>query len=166
MHCLKISRPLHCTYIDAGTVMIADPSIVICLRQWQRRVCTVYACLQQHDYASFFAGQLKERKTFRYPPFYRLIVLTLKHRDFTRLDTAARELSERLHKIFGARCSDVVVPSVSRVQNMHLRTLRLRIETSASFAQAKQLLMQQVAYVQTLPNCKGTIIQPDVDPMG
>ena len=126
----------------------------------------LYACLQQHDYASFFAGQLKERKTFRYPPFYRLIVLTLKHRDFTRLDTAARELSERLHKIFGARCSDVVVPSVSRVQNMHLRTLRLRIETSASFAQAKQLLMQQVAYVQTLPNCKGTIIQPDVDPMG
>lgn len=125
----------------------------------------LYAYLQQHDYASFFAEQLKERKTFRYPPFYRLIVLTLKHRDFTRLDTAARELSERLHKVFGTRCSDIIVPPVSRVQNMHLRTFRLRIEASASFAQAKQLLMQQVAYVQTLPNCKGTIIQPDVDPM-
>ena len=29
----------------------------------------------------------------------------------------------------------------------------------------KQLVMQHIAYVQTLPNCKGTIIQPDVDPM-
>lgn len=125
----------------------------------------IYAYLRKHDYAGFFAGQLKERRTFRYPPFYRLIVLNIKHRDYSRLDTAARELSERLQKAFGNRCSGVIVPPVSRVQNMHIRTIRLRIEANASFAQAKKIVMQSVAYVHSLPNCKGTIIQPDVDPM-
>ena len=89
----------------------------------------------------------------------------MKHRDYSRLDTAARELSERLQAVFGNRCSGVIVPPVARVQNLSLRVIRLRIESQASFAQAKQLVMQHIAYVQTLPNCKGTIIQPDVDPM-
>lgn len=125
----------------------------------------LYTYLQQHDFAGFYAAQLKERQAFRFPPFYRLIVLTIKHRDFTRLDTAARELSERLHAAFGSRCSGVIIPPVSRVQNMHLRTIRLRIEADASFARAKAIVMQHVAYVQSMPNCRGTIIQPDVDPM-
>ena len=125
----------------------------------------LYGYLQRHDYASFYAEQLRERKTFRFPPFYRLIVLTLKHRDYTRLDTAARELSERLRKVFGNRCSDVIIPPVARVQNQYIRTIRLRIESTASFTQAKSILMQHIRYVQTLPNCKGTVIQPDVDPM-
>lgn len=60
----------------------------------------------------------------------------------------------------------MIIPSVARVQNMHLRTIRLRVEANASFAQAKAIVMQQVRYVQSLPNCKGTIIQPDVDPVG
>ena len=125
----------------------------------------LYTYLQRHDYATLYASQIKERKMFRFPPYYRLILLTLKHRDLSRLDTASRELSERLQAAFGNRCSGVIVPPVSRVQNMHIRTIRLRIEAQASFAQAKQLLMQQVAYVRSLPTCKGTIIQPDVDPM-
>ena len=125
----------------------------------------LYTFLKKHDYAAFYAEQLNERKMFRYPPFYRQIVLTLKHRDYTRLDTAARELSERLQRVFGTRCSAVVVPPVARVQNMHIKTIRLRIENHASFAQAKKIVMQHIAHVLTLPNCKGTIIQPDVDPI-
>jgi primosomal protein N' (replication factor Y) len=125
----------------------------------------LYTLLQRHDYASFYAEQLRERHTFRFPPFYRLIVLTLKHRDYTRLDTAARELSERLRQIFGTRCSDVIIPPVARVQNMYIRSIRLRIEANASFSQAKTLVMQHIRYVLSLPNCKGTIIQPYVDPM-
>ena len=125
----------------------------------------LYTYLQNHDYSVFYSEQIKERRAFRFPPFYRLIILTLKHRDYSRLDTAARELNQRLQAVFGNRCSGVIVPSVSRVQNMHIRTIRLRIETAASFAQAKSLVMQHVQVVQSLPNCKGVIVQPDVDPM-
>lgn len=125
----------------------------------------LYTYLQQHDYRRFYAEQLSERRAFRFPPFYRLIVLTLKHRDYSRLDAASRELAERLHAAFGNRCSGVIVPPIARVQNMHIKTIRLRVEADASPTQAKRIVMQHVAYVQSLPNCKGTIIQPDVDPM-
>lgn len=125
----------------------------------------LYAFLREHNYAAFYKEQLKERKAFRFPPFYRLIVLTLKHRDYSRLDSASRELSQRLQTAFGNRCSGIIIPPVARVQNMHLRTIRLRIEANASFTQAKALVTQHIRYVQSLPNCKGTIIQPDVDPM-
>ena len=125
----------------------------------------LYTYLQKHDYAAFYKEQIAEREMFRFPPFYRLLVLTLKHRDYTRLDTAARELHERLSSAFGSRCSAVIVPPVARVQNMHIKTIRIRIEANASFAQAKRIVMHHIAGVQNLPKCKGTIIQPDVAPM-
>ena len=125
----------------------------------------LYTYLQKHDYAGFYAEQLKERKTFHFPPFFRLILLTLKHRDYSRLDSASRELQQRLQTAFGARCSAVIVPPISRVQNMYVKNIRLRIETNASFAQAKKIVMQSIAYVLALPGCKGTIILPDVDPV-
>ena len=125
----------------------------------------VYTYLQNHDYKGLYREQLSERKVFRFPPFYRLIVLNIKHREFSRLETASRMLQEQLSRIFGNRCSAVLMPPVARVQNMHLRQIRLRIETSASFSQAKAHIVRCIAAVQALPACKGTIIQPDVDPM-
>ena len=125
----------------------------------------LFGYLQNHDYAGLYREQLRERKMFRFPPFYRLIVITLKHRDYVRLDNASRELYGLLNPAFGTRCSAVIVPPISRVQNMYIKTIRLRIEANSSFAQAKRIVMQSIRYVQTLANCKGTIIQPDVDPM-
>lgn len=125
----------------------------------------VYTYLQNHDYKGLYREQISERKVFRFPPFYRLIVLNIKHREYSRLDTASRMLQEQLGRIFGNCCSAVLIPPVARVQNMHLRQIRLRIPVTASFSQAKARVVQTIAAVQALPACKGTIIQPDVDPL-
>lgn len=125
----------------------------------------VYTYLQNHDYKGLYREQLTERKIFRFPPFYRLVVLNIKHRDFSRLETASRMLQEQLTLIFGNRCSVVLVPPVARVQNMHMRQIRLRIETTALFGQAKMHILRVVNEVLVHPACKGTIVQPDVDPM-
>ena len=125
----------------------------------------VYTYLQNHDYKGLYREQLSERKVFRFPPFYRLVVLNIKHRDFSRLETASRMLQEQLSRIFGNRCSGVLIPPVARVQNMHMRQIRLRIETNASVSRAKAQIVSTMAYVLAQPACKGTIIQPDVDPM-
>lgn len=118
-----------------------------------------------HDYHSMFDTQTAERQMFHYPPFQRLITLTLRHRNLQRLETASATLQARLQQIFGERVSSVVIPSVARVQNQYIREIRLRIETTANIARAKSLLMEQIRYVQSLPNCKGTAILPDVDPV-
>ena len=121
--------------------------------------------VQRHDYEGLFQTQIAEREMFHYPPFYRMIVLVLKHHNLSRLECAARVLQERLRQIFGERVSAVVVPQVSRVRNEYIREIRLRVEAKANIRRAKQLLNEQITYVQSLPDCKGTTILADVDPL-
>ena len=121
--------------------------------------------VQRHDYAGLYETQIAERELFHYPPFYRMIVLVLKHHNLSRLECAARVLQERLQQVFGERVSAVVVPQVSRVRNEYIREIRLRVEATANIRRAKQLLREQINDVQALPDCKGTTILADVDPL-
>lgn len=123
----------------------------------------VFTHLQTHDYQKFYQQQLEERKLFYYPPYHRIILLTLRHRDMSRLEAASQMLQQRLQQSFGNRVSGIILPSIARTHNHHIRQIRLRIESSANVVHAKSLLKQHIAYVQQQTSCKGIIIIPDVD---
>ena len=125
----------------------------------------VFEFLKTHDYEGLYSQQIAERELFKYPPYQRLIMLTLRHRDLSRLEAAASLLQQRLQQSFGERVSGVIIPSVTKVSNQWVRQIRLRVETTANIAQAKALLKEHITFVQQQEKCKGTIILPDVDPM-
>ena len=125
----------------------------------------VFEFLKAHDYEGLYSQQIAERELFKYPPYQRLIMLTLRHRDLGRLDAAATLLQQRLQQSFGERVSGVIIPSVTKVSNQWVRQIRLRIETTANIARAKALVKEHITFVQQQEKCKGTIILPDVDPM-
>jgi primosomal protein N' (replication factor Y) len=125
----------------------------------------VFDYLKKHDYLSLYTQQVEERKMFHFPPFHRMIVLTLKHRDAGRLEAASELLQAHMQETFGKRVSGVIVPSISRQQNMYIRQIRLMIEVGANINKAKDLLREQIRMVQQQANCKGTTIFADVDPM-
>ena len=125
----------------------------------------LYQHLIHHDYQALYNEQIAERKAFGFPPYHRMIMLTLKHRDIGRLDAASSFLQQRLQQVFGTRVSGVIVPSVARTQNMYVRQIRLTIEATANISRAKEMLREQIYFVQQQNQCKGTIILPDVDPM-
>lgn len=125
----------------------------------------LFASLKKHDYKAMYAEQIRERKMFGYPPFHRIIAISMKHRDASRVETTARTLQERLKASFGSRCSDVVVPSVSRAHNAYIRNIILKIEAEAPYGKAKQILAQEMRYVQSLQTGKGVVMTADVDPM-
>ena len=125
----------------------------------------VFEFLKAHDYEGLYQQQIAERELFKYPPYQRLIMLTLRHRDLGRLEAAATLLQQRLQQSFGERVSGVIIPSVTKVSNQWVRQIRLRVETTANIAQAKALLKEHITFVQQHEKCKGTIILPDVDPM-
>ena len=125
----------------------------------------LYQHLILHDYQALYNEQIAERKAFGFPPYHRMIMLTLKHRDIGRLDAASSMLQQRLQQAFGTRVSGVIVPSVARTQNMYVRQIRLTIEATANISRAKEMLHEQICFVQQQNQCKGTIILPDVDPM-
>ena len=126
---------------------------------------SLYQHLIQHDYQGLYAEQIAERKAFGFPPYHRMIMLTLKHRDMQRLTAASDMLQQRLQQAFGTRVSGVILPSVARTQNMYVRQIRLTIEANANIARAKEMVREQIMFVQQQATCKGTIILPDVDPM-
>ena len=125
----------------------------------------VFEYLKAHNYEGLYHQQIAERELFKYPPYQRLIMLTLRHRDLGRLDAAATLLQQRLQQSFGERVSGVIIPSVTKVSNQWVRQIRLRVETTANIARAKALLKEHIIFVQQQDKCKGTIILPDVDPM-
>ena len=120
-----------------------------------------YVC--HHDGDSLYQWQKAERQQFCYPPFYHLIHLTLRHRDEQRLSAAASLVQERLRMVFGARCSAVITPGISRIQNLFLRCIQLRIEPTASLQQAKRMLLSNTEEV--LAPFKNIQTLWDVDPM-
>ena len=125
----------------------------------------VFEFLKAHNYEGLYHQQIAERELFKYPPYQRLIMLTLRHRDLGRLDAAATLLQQRLQQSFGERVSGVIIPSVTKISNQWVRQIRLRVETTANIARAKVLLKEHIVFVQQQEKCKGTIILPDVDPM-
>ena len=125
----------------------------------------VFEFLKAHDYEGLYQQQIAERELFKYPPYQRLIMLTLRHRDLSRLEAAASLLQQRLQQSFGERVSGVIIPSVTKISNQWVRQIRLRVETTANIIRAKALLKEHIAFVQQHEKCKGTIILPDVDPM-
>ena len=126
---------------------------------------SLYQYLIQHDYQGLYAEQIAERKAFGFPPYHRMIMLTLKHRDMQRLTAASDVLQRRLQQAFGTRVSGVIVPSVARTQNMYVRQIRLTIEATANIARAKEMVREQIRWVQQQTQCRGVVILPDVDPM-
>ena len=126
---------------------------------------SLYQHLIAHDYQGLYSEQIVERKAFGFPPYHRMIMLTLKHRDMQRLTAASSMLQQRLQQAFGSRVSGVILPSVARTQNMYVRQIRLTIEANANIVRAKELVREHIGFVQQQSACKGTIILPDVDPM-
>ena len=126
---------------------------------------SLYQHLIQHDYQGLYAEQIAERKAFGFPPYHRMIMLTLKHRDMGRLEAASGLLQQRLQQAFGTRVSGVILPSIARTQNMYVRQIRLTIEVTANIARAKEVVREQSRWVQQQTQCKGVVILPDVDPM-
>jgi len=126
---------------------------------------SLYQHLIQHDYQGLYEEQIAERKAFSFPPYHRIIMLTLKHRDMQRLTAASDVLQQRLQQTFGTRVSGVILPSIARTQNMYLRQIRLTIEVNANIARAKEMVREQIQWVQQQTQCKGVVILPDVDPM-
>ena len=125
----------------------------------------VLQIVRNHDYEALYKQQIEERKLFNYPPFYRIISISIRHLNSQRVQITAQTLQTRLKQIFGARVSEVIVPSVERIQAYYIRELNLRIENGAQIAEAKRRLREAIDYVTNQPNCKGVNIIADVDPL-
>jgi len=117
-----------------------------------------------HDYEGFYNSEIIERKNFFYPPFYKIIDITLKHKQENTLDASSLELANKLKEAFKERVLGPEYPVVRRVKNMYLKKITLKIERDAPERKVKEKLQQIINEFYISPSNKNIRIVTDVDP--
>ena len=117
-----------------------------------------------NDYLAMYNSQIQERRVFRYPPYYRLISITLKHRDKDIADEAAVHLFRQLKATFGNRAIGPVTPMVSRVRSLYIKDILLRFERNEAISSAKVLIMKMADETRKVKDFSSVQIQFNVDP--
>ena len=122
--------------------------------------------VQAHDYEGFYKHELADRQQFGYPPFTKVINIYLKHREDATVGELAVRFCGLLRQVFGNRVLGPMAPFVSRVQNMYIRQITLKMETAASMSKVKGIL--RTLYEQMLAadaRMKTVKLYYDVDPV-
>lgn len=117
-----------------------------------------------HDYEGMFKSELVERRNFHYPPFYRLIVFTLMHRDVRKLDDAVSIFHQQMKRQFGERLLGPQTPVISRVRNYYLRNFLLKIERDRSLRKVKAKITELIRDFEGNERFRSVRIKVDVDP--
>jgi primosomal protein N' (replication factor Y) len=117
------------------------------------------------DYRHLYDEQIQERRVFRYPPYYRLIEITLKHRDPDLLNAAAEWLAAQLRATFAWRVMGPEYPIVSRIRALYLKRITLRFERNEAIADAKRVMMQMADDLGKQEGWSSVAVVFDVDPM-
>lgn len=123
--------------------------------------------IRNNDYSAFYQAEILEREKFGYPPFTRLIRILLKHENKPILDQSAFELSNLLKDEIGPkRVLGPEEPLISRIRNLFLRQIFIKIERDprVSPAKAKELIGKMTAEIQNKKDFKKLLVVFDVDP--
>ncbi|SMG21526.1 replication restart helicase PriA [Sphingobacterium psychroaquaticum] len=118
-----------------------------------------------NDYEGMFMTEVKERKNYQYPPFYRIIKLDVKHTDLQLTHDAAVRLASLLRGSLGARVLGPEPPLISRVRNYFIQTITLKIERGqVSIVKVKELIRQAITHFEIDKQNRSVRISIDVDP--
>ena len=119
----------------------------------------------ENDYAGFFNDLLEERRAFRYPPFYHLIYIYMKHRYDQTVNTAAIEMGSMIRQWFGERVLGPDKPSIAKVKQLNIRKIVLKLENGIDMKRVREYLnlAQDRLLKQTCYNSLQVFF--DVDPL-
>lgn len=118
-----------------------------------------------YDYIRLFNRQMAERKIFRYPPYYRLIKIVVKHQNRERLDLAAAHLAAAFKTHFNRNVLGPEYPVVSRIQLWFQKEILIKLPRDGKIQDAKSKIMEIINRTKSQPNNSQLIVYADVDPM-
>ncbi|WP_452219219.1 replication restart helicase PriA [Lacinutrix undariae] len=95
-----------------------------------------------NNYVEMFKEQMNERFDFKYPPMYRLIKVTIKHKDFNRVNVAADWYAKSLRNVFAEHVLGPEFPPVSRIRNQFHKNILIKIPPKQSLGKTKEAIVK------------------------
>ena len=118
-----------------------------------------------HDFEGMYKQQVLERRNFHYPPFVRLLKLTLQHKDRQAVFHAAHYLAKELKERFGERVLGPEYPAVARIRNRYHMQIMLKFERTSNIQKIKDRLRQLFIQYGKHEQHKKVRLIIDVDPI-
>ena len=116
------------------------------------------------DFQTFAHDLLEERSMFRYPPFYHLVYVYLRHRNEQLVDSAAIEMASRLRQAFADRVLGPDKPAVARVKTESIRKIVIKLEQGINLPLARQCMAEARTQLLQDKRYAAMTVFFDVDP--
>ena len=94
------------------------------------------------DYSAMYREQIYERQIYKYPPFFKLIKVTLKHREFEKVKEGSMWLYQVLRQNLNIPVLGPEEPAISRIRNEYIRTIMIKIPAEASILGTKKTILK------------------------
>ena len=121
--------------------------------------------VQQHDYRQFYQYEIVHRAESFYPPYSRIVLLTLKHKDETTVTTAAQKLATSLRQDLGKYIIGPAAPVVKRIRNQYLMNVLIKLPKEQGMsANYKKVIRNHINLLVSEKGFKAVVVVADVDP--
>ena len=133
--------------------------------QTKNKDLSVIQQVVRNDYTSLYKDMIAERQAFRYPPYYRLVYVFLKHSHDEVVNTAGVEMGSRLRQWFGGRVLGPDKPAVAKVKSQNIRKLVLKLENGIDMKRVREYLLLAQSQILADKRYASLQIYYDVDPL-
>ncbi|UGS24571.1 replication restart helicase PriA [Flavobacterium channae] len=116
-----------------------------------------------NDYAGMYKEQIYERQNFKYPPFFRLVKLTMKHRDFDKLKEGSMWLYNVLSQNLDMPVLGPEEPAINRIRNEYIRTIMVKIPVQKHLGNTKKNIAKVLMSFEAVPQYRAIKVKVDVD---
>ncbi len=116
-----------------------------------------------NNYLAFYTDAIDERRKYSYPPYVRLIEITLRHRNEKFLDQASNKLSEVLKSKFANRILGPEYPLISKIKDEFQKIILVKLEKNLVTEKQKDVINKAIEDFQKLNEYKSIKVVIDVD---
>ena len=116
-----------------------------------------------NNYVGMYKEQVYERQIFNYPPYYRLIKITLKHKDFEKVKESAMWLYQVLAQNMKIPVLGPEEPMINRIRNEYLRTILIKIPENVSQTETKKTIQKILNSFDVIPQYRSVKRTVNVD---
>ncbi|WPR70598.1 primosomal protein N' [Flavobacterium sp. NG2] len=116
-----------------------------------------------NDYLGMYQEQLYDRKIYYYPPYFRIIKLTLKQRDYDKLKEGSTWLYQVLTQHLQIPVLGPEEPAINRIRNEYIRTIMIKIPQETSINSTKKTIQKILNSFDAVPQYKAIKVTVNVD---
>ena len=120
--------------------------------------------VKHYDYTAMYETQIIQRREFNYPPYFRLIRITIKHRNRNTLHTASKWFESAMKNVFKEHVLGPETPPVGRIKNEYLMHIILKIPQQQSLHKTKEVILKIQKSFWAIKEFRSVKTVLDVDP--